>query len=48
MTVKELIEDLKQCPEDYVVYINDGHSFYNIGAVGIDSVEESFDIFADV
>lgn len=46
-TVKELIEALQQCPEDYIVYLHDRYTTYNIGAVGIDTVEEAFDIFVD-
>lgn len=46
-TVKELIETLKQCPQDYPVYINLGIEVYDIETVGIDPNEKTVDIFPE-
>lgn len=43
-TVKELIETLKQCPEDYEVRI---YGLDSIETVGINHVEESVDLFRE-
>lgn len=46
-TVKELIEALSQCPEDYVVLV-DGHTeVYRLCQVGIDHDEKVVDLFAE-
>ena len=44
-TVKELIETLKQCPQDYEVFINTPVSIFHGEMVGIDHEEESVDLF---
>lgn len=47
-TVKELIETLKQCPEDYEVLINYIEDIYSpIEEVGIDHKEKTVDLFAE-
>lgn len=52
-TVAELIETLKQCPQDYPVYLRTETGVYNadgiyrIYTVGIDPNEETVDIFAE-
>ena len=45
-TVKELIETLKQCPEDYEVLFNDGYTVHSIEQVGIDNNEQTVDLFS--
>ena len=47
-TVKELIEALKQCPQDYPVFINLGIEVYNIETVGIDNNEQTVDLFPEM
>lgn len=45
-TVKELIETLKQCPQDYPVEIASNGFFYGgIESVGIDNEGETVDLF---
>lgn len=44
-TVKELIEALQQCPEDYIVYIHTTDETSDIESVGIDPAEETVDLF---
>lgn len=52
-TVKELLETLKQCPEDYIVQImKDSAGFsishtYEIKTVGINFNEKTVDLFID-
>jgi hypothetical protein len=52
-TVKELIEALQQCPQDYEVNIIKGSCGYRIShtyevkTVGIDNNEKSVDLFID-
>ena len=45
-TVAELIDALKQCPQDYLVMINSDGDFKFINAVGIDPNEKTVDLFA--
>ena len=46
-TVKELIEALKQCPEDYEVKIVDSEcSWQSVDTIGIDHNAKSVDLFA--
>lgn len=48
-TVKELIEVLKQCPEDYEVkFTNNRGIFYTIDVVGINHNEETVDLFPEM
>ena len=47
-TVKELIETLKQCPQDYEVLINSVTFVTGIETVGIDNNEQTVDLFAEV
>ena len=47
-TVKELIETLKECPEDYKVRIIDTEGFHqDINTIGIDFKNETIDLFID-
>ena len=50
-TVKELIEALKQCPEDYTVLMNIRDTYidcrYDIETVGIDHNEQTVDLFSE-
>ncbi len=46
-TVKELIETLKQCPEDYEVLIDTKTTIYQLEMVGIDHGEKTVDLFAE-
>ena len=46
-TVKELIETLKQCPEDYEVLIHGTGEFLGIETVGIDNEEKTVDLFTE-
>lgn len=47
-TVKELIETLKQCPEDYEVMVNYmEHIWSSIVSVGIDHEEKTVDLFTE-
>ena len=47
-TVKELIEALQQCPEDYEVLINYMEHIYSpIVEVGIDHEEQTVDLFTE-
>lgn len=47
-TVKELIETLKQCPEDYEVeFTNNRGIFYTIDVVGIDHNDKTVTLFPD-
>lgn len=47
-TVKELIEALKQCPEDYEVLIQTPGFMGGIESVGIDPDEKTVDLFAEI
>lgn len=45
-TVKELIESLKQCPEDYeVMLIDTNGDAHCIDALGINNATETVDLF---
>lgn len=46
-TVAELIETLKQCPQDYTVYFNHDGDYFAIECVGINNEEETVDFFTD-
>lgn len=46
-TVKELIETLKQCPQDYEVLLDADFAIFKIDTVGIDHEEETVDLFAE-
>lgn len=46
-TVKELIETLKQCPQDYEVIANTGDDIYTVFTIGIDHESKRVDIFGD-
>lgn len=47
-TVKELIEALQQCPEDYAVMVNYMEHLWNgIVSVGIDHEEKTVDLFTE-
>lgn len=52
-TVKELIEALKQCPDDYVIQVikdSSGYGIshtYEIKTLGIDFKEGTVDLFID-
>jgi hypothetical protein len=46
-TVKELIEALQQCPEDYIVWVSTNHITSELEAVGIDNEEKAVDLFGD-
>ena len=52
-TVKELIETLKECPEDYEVQVIRNYGGYAISSthkidtVGIDMNKKTVDLFAD-
>ena len=46
-TVKELIEDLQQCPQDYPVYIYADSTTFIIETVGIDPNEKEVGIFGE-
>lgn len=52
-TVKELIETLKECPEDYEVQVIKGSTGYGIShtyeikTVGIDFNKKTVDLFID-
>lgn len=43
-TVAELIETLKQCPQDYEVMISE---FESIEEVGVNHIEKTVDLFTD-
>ena len=46
-TVKELIEALQQCPEDYqILMCDDDGIYFGVNAVGIDHDEETVDLFS--
>lgn len=47
-SVKELIEALLKCPEDYEVVINTPEGGFGIEAVGIDHEDKTVDLFADL
>ena len=44
-TVAELIETLKQCPQDYEVRMRADWESYEINSVGIDNDEHTVDLF---
>jgi hypothetical protein len=44
-TVKDLIEALKQCPEDYQVMVATGLGFEFVVTVGIDPKEKTVDLY---
>lgn len=46
-TVKELIEALKQCPEDFNVMVHTDNGFRFVVTVGIDQKEETVDLFSE-
>ena len=46
-TVAELIETLKQCPQDFPVFIHTNCEIFGIETVGIDNKEETVDLFAE-
>ena len=46
-TVKELIETLKQCPDDYEVTLNVPGMCLGIDSVGIDHEEKTVDLFGE-
>jgi hypothetical protein len=46
-TVKELIDALRQCPEDYQVKIYTASKVCDIDTVGIDLIKGSVDLFAE-
>ena len=47
-TVKELIEALKECPEDSKVLIHAPGFVGDIESVGIDPDEKTVDLFAEI
>ena len=47
MTVKELIETLQQCPQDFPVFIRTNSEIFRIGTIGIDHNEQTVDLFAE-
>ena len=46
-TVKELIEALQQCPEDYEVLVDGQVEVYRIAQIGLDHDEKVVDLFAE-
>ena len=44
-TVKELIEALQQCPEDYIVYIHTAEETSDVESVGIDPADKAVGLF---
>lgn len=49
-TAKELIEVLKQCPEDYIIFMDirpDDSGSYNIDRIFIDHTYKEVDLIAD-
>lgn len=44
-TVKELIEALKQCPEDYTISLCEDGDFFALMSIGIDHEEKTVDLF---
>ena len=47
-TVKELIEILSQCPQDYGVQVYSANLIGSINTVGIDHNEQIVDLFTGV
>lgn len=45
-TVKELIEALKQCPEEYPVMIKTDNGFEFVVSLGIDLNQKTVDLFS--
>lgn len=46
-TVAELIETLKQCPQDYEVIVGAESTIFYIYSVGIDHDEKTVDLYAN-
>lgn len=46
-TVKDLIEALKECPEEYPVMVHTDDGFRFVVTVGIDLKENTVDLFAE-
>ena len=44
-TVKELIEALQQCPEDYIVNMAVEYENYGLESIGIDHDRKTVDLF---
>jgi hypothetical protein len=44
-TVKELIEALKQCPEDYTISMCEEGEYFALMSIGIDNEERTVDLF---
>lgn len=45
-TVRELIDALQKCPEDFEVIIHTPEEGFGIEAVGIDNEDKTVDLFA--
>lgn len=45
-TVKDLIEALKECPEDFHVMVHTDNGFQFVVTVGIDPKEKTVDLFS--
>lgn len=45
-TVKELIEALKQCPQEYQVMVQTDNGFEFVVSLGIDPKEKTVDLFS--
>jgi hypothetical protein len=46
-TVKELIEVLKQCPQEYPVMVKTDNGFEFLVSLGIDLDEKTVDLFSE-
>lgn len=46
-TVKELIDALSKCPEDYVIQVCADCTVFRLDAIGIDNVDHTVDLFAE-
>jgi hypothetical protein len=46
-TVKDLIEALKQCPEEYAIMVRTDDGFHFVVTVGIDPKENTVDLFIE-
>ena len=46
-TVKELIEALQQCPDEYPVMVRTNDGFHFVVTVGIDPKENTVDLFVE-
>ena len=47
MTVKELIEALQECPQDYEVMVSAESKFLFLSTIGIDLNEKTVDLFTE-